>query len=100
MPGLLLFLPAAPGRKIRRIFPARPAQSAAAAGPRASPVLDLRRLLRHIGNGPVSEDLMGILNTLLRTVTWWNGQTLNTQFYTWRKGQMGHRGVCSCERWQ
>lgn len=29
---------------------------------------------------------MGILNTLLRAVTWWNGQTLNTQFYTWRKG--------------
>lgn len=30
---------------------------------------------------------MGILNTLLRAVTWWNGQTLNTQFHTWRKGQ-------------
>ena len=29
---------------------------------------------------------MGILNTILRAVTWWNGQTLNTQFYTWRKG--------------
>jgi NADH:ubiquinone oxidoreductase subunit len=29
---------------------------------------------------------MGILTTLLRTVTWWNGQTLNTQLYTWRKG--------------
>lgn len=29
---------------------------------------------------------MGILNTLLRAVTWWNGQTLNTQLYTWRKG--------------
>lgn len=29
---------------------------------------------------------MGILNTLLRSVTWWNGQTLNTQFYTWRHG--------------
>lgn len=29
---------------------------------------------------------MGILNTLLRSVTWWNGQTLNTQLYTWRKG--------------
>ena len=29
---------------------------------------------------------MGILNTLLRTVTWWNSQTLNTQFHTWRKG--------------
>jgi NADH:ubiquinone oxidoreductase subunit len=29
---------------------------------------------------------MGILNTLLRSVTWWNGSTLNTQFYTWRKG--------------
>ncbi|WP_292291770.1 NADH:ubiquinone oxidoreductase subunit NDUFA12 [Marivita sp.] len=30
---------------------------------------------------------MGILNTLLRAVTWWNGQTLGTQFYTWRKGE-------------
>lgn len=30
---------------------------------------------------------MGILNTLLRSVTWWNGQTLNTQLFTWRKGQ-------------
>ncbi|MEI4234529.1 NADH:ubiquinone oxidoreductase subunit NDUFA12 [Roseovarius sp. D22-M7] len=30
---------------------------------------------------------MGILDTLLRTVTWWNGQTLNTQFYTWRYGE-------------
>ena len=29
---------------------------------------------------------MGILTTLLRTVTWWNGQTLNTQLYTWRNG--------------
>ena len=29
---------------------------------------------------------MGILNTRLRTVTWWNSQTLNTQFHTWRKG--------------
>jgi len=32
------------------------------------------------------ETPMGILNTLLRAVTWWNGQTLNTQFFTWRKG--------------
>ncbi len=31
---------------------------------------------------------MGILNTLLRAVTWWNGSTLNTQIYTWRKGQL------------
>ncbi|SNR27830.1 NADH:ubiquinone oxidoreductase subunit NDUFA12 [Puniceibacterium sediminis] len=30
---------------------------------------------------------MGILSNLLRAVTWWNGQTLNTQLYTWRKGQ-------------
>ena len=29
---------------------------------------------------------MGILRTILRALTWWNGQTLNTQFYTWRKG--------------
>lgn len=29
---------------------------------------------------------MGILNTLFRSVTWWDSQTLNTQIYTWRKG--------------
>ena len=29
---------------------------------------------------------MEILSTLLRAVTWWNGQTLNTQLFTWRKG--------------
>lgn len=29
---------------------------------------------------------MGILNTLLRAVTWWHGQTIGTQFFTWRKG--------------
>ena len=29
---------------------------------------------------------MGIMNTLLRSVTWWNSQTLNTQLFTWRKG--------------
>jgi len=29
---------------------------------------------------------MGIMNTLLRAVTWWNGQTLNTQIFTARKG--------------
>ncbi|MCP5085997.1 MAG: NADH:ubiquinone oxidoreductase subunit NDUFA12 [Rhodobacteraceae bacterium] len=23
---------------------------------------------------------------ILRLFTWWNGQTLNTQFFTWRKG--------------
>ncbi|MFK7834948.1 MAG: NADH:ubiquinone oxidoreductase subunit NDUFA12 [Sulfitobacter sp.] len=30
---------------------------------------------------------MGILNTIFRALTWWDGQTLNTQFFTWRKGQ-------------
>ncbi len=29
---------------------------------------------------------MGLMSTALRAVTWWNGQTLNTQFWTWRKG--------------
>ncbi len=29
---------------------------------------------------------MGILNSILRVATWWDGQTLNTQFFTWRKG--------------
>lgn len=29
---------------------------------------------------------MGILNTLLRAVTWWNGSTLGTSLYTSRNG--------------
>ena len=29
---------------------------------------------------------MGIVSSIARLFTWWNGQTLNTQFYTWRKG--------------
>lgn len=29
---------------------------------------------------------MGILKSILRVFTWWNGQTLNTQIFTWRKG--------------
>jgi NADH:ubiquinone oxidoreductase subunit len=29
---------------------------------------------------------MGLLTSVLRAVTWWNGQTLNTQLWTWRKG--------------
>ena len=29
---------------------------------------------------------MGLLNTLLQAVTWWNGATLNTKLFTARKG--------------
>ena len=29
---------------------------------------------------------MGILRSILRVFTWWDGQTLNTQLFTWRKG--------------
>ena len=29
---------------------------------------------------------MGILNTIFRAFTWWEGQTLNTQLFTWRTG--------------
>jgi NADH:ubiquinone oxidoreductase subunit len=29
---------------------------------------------------------MGFLNSIKRAFTWWDGQTLNTQFFTWRKG--------------
>ena len=29
---------------------------------------------------------MGILRSVLRLFTWWDGATINTQFYTWRKG--------------
>lgn len=30
---------------------------------------------------------MGIFKSILRVFTWWDGQTLNTQFWTWRKGR-------------
>lgn len=30
---------------------------------------------------------MRILSTLIRAVTWWNGQTWGTQFHTWLKGR-------------
>ncbi len=30
---------------------------------------------------------MGILNTIFRALTWWDRATLNTQFFTWRKGE-------------
>lgn len=37
---------------------------------------------------------MGIGSALLRVFTWWNGKTLNTQFYTWRKGvKVGEDGA-------
>lgn len=29
---------------------------------------------------------MGIVSKVLRLFTWWDGQTLNTQIFTWRKG--------------
>ena len=29
---------------------------------------------------------MRIMKTLLRCLTWWNSQTINTQFFTWRNG--------------
>jgi len=29
---------------------------------------------------------MGIVSAISRIFTWWDGQTLNTQFFTWRKG--------------
>jgi len=37
-------------------------------------------------NEVIRRCLMGIVKTILRAVTWWHGQTLNTQLYTWRKG--------------
>jgi NADH:ubiquinone oxidoreductase subunit len=29
---------------------------------------------------------MGLLNSIGRVFTWWDGQTLNTQLFTWRRG--------------
>lgn len=31
--------------------------------------------------------VLGMKNFLLQFFTWWNGQTLGTRFYTWRKGE-------------
>lgn len=30
---------------------------------------------------------MSVKSTLIRALTWWNSQTLNTQFWTWRYGE-------------
>ncbi len=30
---------------------------------------------------------MGLLNSIKRVFTWWDGQTLGTQLWTWRKGR-------------
>ena len=30
---------------------------------------------------------MSLKSTFLRALTWWNSQTFNTQFWTWRHGQ-------------
>ena len=30
---------------------------------------------------------MGVLNFIKRIFTWWDGQTIGTQFWTWRKGK-------------
>ena len=30
---------------------------------------------------------MGVLNFIKRIFTWWDGQTLGTQLWTWRKGK-------------
>ncbi len=51
---------------------------------------------------------MGLLNILKRSLTWWGGQTLNTQLWTWRHGvkvgedAMGnvfYRDVADKRRW-
>ncbi len=51
---------------------------------------------------------MGLMNTMLRAVTWWNGSTLNTQIYTARKGvrigeddqgNVYYRNVDDSRRW-
>lgn len=31
--------------------------------------------------------MSGLINFVIRLLTWWNSQTLGTQIYTWRKGQ-------------
>jgi NADH:ubiquinone oxidoreductase subunit len=30
---------------------------------------------------------MGLISKVLSAFTWWNGQTLNTRLFTWRKGE-------------
>ena len=48
--------------------------------------LDLGAALRHDMGAIRSEPDMPILDTIKRLFVWWDGQTLNTQFFTWRKG--------------
>lgn len=51
---------------------------------------------------------MGLLNVVKRALTWWGGQTLNTQLWTWRHGikvgedEMGnvfYRDAADKRRW-
>jgi len=50
--------------------------------------LDASGGLRHNGPGARGEaDGMGLRDVLIKVFTWWNGDTVGTQFYTWRKGQ-------------
>ncbi len=51
---------------------------------------------------------MGLINNLIKAFTWWNGQTFNTQIFTWRKGikvgedpqgNIYYRNVDDSKRW-
>ncbi|WP_417248998.1 NADH:ubiquinone oxidoreductase subunit NDUFA12 [Celeribacter sp.] len=51
---------------------------------------------------------MGILNTVLRAVVWWKGQTIGTQLFTWRhgikvgedsQGNLFYRNEADTRRW-
>jgi hypothetical protein len=53
--------------------------------------LDLQRAIGHI-RGMTEARRVRMKKFLLSLLTWWNSETLNTRFFTWRKGREGGRG--------
>ena len=49
-------------------------------------MLDGAGAVVHNPRNQIRRPRVGIFNTIFRALTWWDGQTLNTQFFTWRKG--------------
>jgi NADH:ubiquinone oxidoreductase subunit len=49
--------------------------------------LDLPANIGHQWTNQIGAITMGVLNLIKRIFTWWDGQTLGTQLWTWRNGK-------------
>jgi NADH:ubiquinone oxidoreductase subunit len=49
--------------------------------------LDLPANIGHHWSNQIGAITMGVLNFIKRIFTWWDGQTLGTQLWTWRNGK-------------